>query len=295
MRKGVILAGGTGSRLWPITLPICKQLLPVYDKPMIYYPISTLMLAGIREILIVTSPEDNERFRHLLGDGSQWGMSFSYVEQPRPEGIAQAFILGADFIGSSPSALILGDNIFFGAGLSDRLIHATAREQGSVVFAYQVKEPRHFGIIELDEHSKPKSIVEKPAEPKSNWAVTGLYFYDNEVVNIARHLKPSPRGELEITDVNQVYLERGQLSVETLGRGFAWLDAGTHESLLRASEFIHTVEERQALKLGCPEEIAYRMNFINAEQLERLAAKLIKSEYGLYLRRILHSSDHLIS
>lgn len=286
-RKGIVLAGGTGSRLWPLTISACKQLLPVYDKPMIYYPLTTLMMAGIRDILLITTPEDVERFRTLLKDGRQWGIEISYAVQEHPGGIAEAFLIGADFIGDTPSALILGDNLFYGAGLIEFTQRASARVDGATVFAYSVRDPERFGVVELDNEGRPVDIVEKPPSPRSHWAVTGLYFYDADVVEIVRRLSPSPRGELEITDVNRAYLERKKLSVETLGRGFAWLDAGTHTTLLEAAQFISMVEERQNLKIGCPEEVAYRLGYIDAAALESLAAQLAKSEYGLYLRRIL--------
>jgi glucose-1-phosphate thymidylyltransferase len=286
-RKGIILAGGTGSRLWPLTIPACKQLLPVYDKPMVYYALSTLMLSGIRDILIITTSEDSQRFRLLMKDGRQWGIDITYAVQPKPAGIADAFIVGADFIANSPCALVLGDNIFYGAGLIERLQKAGDQRDGASVFAYWVPDPERFGVVDMDQKGRPTAITEKPKNPHSNWAVTGLYFYDASVVDIARALKPSDRGELEITDINRAYLEAGKLSVETLGRGFAWLDAGTHNSLLEAAQFIQMVEERQGLKIGCPEEIAYRMGYIKADQLARLADELAKSEYGSYLSRIL--------
>jgi glucose-1-phosphate thymidylyltransferase len=286
-RKGIILAGGSGSRLWPLTVSTCKQLLPVYDKPMIYYPLTTLMLAGIREILIITTPSDRQRFETLLGDGSGWGIEIQYAEQARPDGIAQALLIGAQFIDGRDCAVILGDNIFYGAGLTEQLQRANHTESGAVIFAYWVNDPERYGVVEFDEDGRPRNLVEKPTDPRSNWAVTGLYFYDSAAVEIARALKPSGRGELEITDVNRVYLEKGRLKAEKFGRGFAWLDAGTHGSLLQAAEFICTIEERQGLKIGCPEEIAYRMGYIGAEALERLAAALPKTDYGAYLQRVL--------
>ena len=285
-RKGIILAGGSGTRLWPLTISTCKQLLPVYDKPMIYYPLTTLMLSGIREVLIITTPADRARFESLLGDGGAWGIEIQYAEQARPDGIAQALLIGAEFIGNNSCSIVLGDNIFYGAGLTEQLQSASLRDSGAVIFAYWVNDPERYGVVEFDAAGSPQNLVEKPPQPRSNWAVTGLYFYDSEAVDIARSLRPSARGELEITDVNRVYLERGGLRAEKLGRGFAWLDAGTHASLLQAAEFISTIEERQGLKIGCPEEIAYRMGFIGADALERLAASLSKNEYGAYLKRI---------
>ncbi|GAK34646.1 glucose-1-phosphate thymidylyltransferase [alpha proteobacterium Q-1] len=285
--RGIILAGGSGTRLYPLTVSVSKQLMPVYDKPMIYYPLSTLMLAGIREILIITTPEDQAQFKALLGDGRQWGISLSYAIQPRPEGLAQAFIIGADFIGDAPTALILGDNIFYGQGFGDLLRAATRRQQGATVFGYYVNDPERYGVVSFDAKGAAESIEEKPQNPRSNYAVTGLYFYDSAVVDVARSIRPSARGELEITDINMHYLKAGQLTVETLGRGFAWLDTGTHASLLDAADYVRVIEDRQGLKIACPEEIAYRMGFIDAAVLEKLAAPLLKSGYGAYLMRIL--------
>lgn len=286
--KGIILAGGSGTRLYPLTIAVSKQLMPVFDKPMVYYPLSTLMLAGINEILIITTPEDQAGFKKLLGDGSQLGCRFEYVIQPSPDGLAQAFILGADFVGNDPAALILGDNIFYGSGMGT-LLKNKVNPDGAVVFAYQVHDPERYGVVEFDKNNKVLSIEEKPANPKSNFAVPGLYFYDNDIVNVARSIKPSHRGELEITDVNRVYLEKGKLEVGVLDRGTAWLDTGTFDSLIQAGQFIEVIEKRQGLKIGCIEEIAYRNGWIGDEQMEKLAAKFMKSGYGVYLKKLIGS------
>ncbi|WP_404482423.1 glucose-1-phosphate thymidylyltransferase RfbA [Novosphingobium sp. BL-52-GroH] len=291
MRKGIILAGGSGTRLYPLTRGVSKQLMPVYDKPMIYYPLSVLMLAGIREILIITTPHDQAAFKSVLGDGSSFGVELHYAVQPEPAGLAQAYHIGADFVGDNPSALILGDNIFYGHGLPDLLANAGARDRGATVFGYYVSDPKAYGVVSFDAQGRAETIEEKPEVPKSNYAVTGLYFYDNEAVELARNLKPSPRGELEITDLNRLYLERGDLSVEIMGRGYAWLDTGTHGSLLDAANYVRIIEERQGLKIACPEEIAWRQGFIDDGQLEKIAAPLVKSGYGAYLLNLLHNRD----
>lgn len=285
--KGIILAGGSGTRLHPMTLVTSKQLMPVYDKPMIYYPLSTLMLAGIREVLIISTPRDTPAFQALLGDGSQWGMEIQYAVQPSPDGLAQAYIIGADFVGNSPSALILGDNIFYGHGITDLFTSAMSRPDGATVFAYHVNDPERYGVVEFDDRMRAVSIEEKPVTPKSNWAVTGLYFFDADVVDIARSLSPSPRGELEITDINKAYLNRGKLSVEIMGRGYAWLDTGTPDSMLDAADFVRVLESRQGFKVACPEEVAFQKGFISRDDLQVLGDKLGKSDYGKYLKRLL--------
>lgn len=291
-RKGIILAGGSGTRLHPATLAISKQLLPVYDKPMIYYPLGTLMLAGIRDILIISTPQDTPRFEQLLGDGNHWGLNLSYAVQPTPDGLAQAFIIGEEFLDGHPSALVLGDNIFYGHDFQPLLENAMQRHDGASIFAYHVQDPERYGVAEFDSQGKVLSLEEKPEQPKSSYAVTGLYFYDGQAPELAKQIKPSPRGELEITDLNRLYLEQGQLSVEIMGRGYAWLDTGTHDSLLDASQFIATIEQRQGLKVSCPEEIAYRQGWINSEQLQKLAEPLLKNGYGQYLQQVV--SDRLL-
>jgi glucose-1-phosphate thymidylyltransferase len=287
-RKGIILAGGSGSRLYPLSLGVSKQLMPVYDKPMIYYPLSVLMLAGIKEVLVITTPYDLDSFKRLLGDGKKWGMEISFMSQPSPDGLAQAFILGESFIGDHSVSLILGDNIFYGHGIVELLTKSSNRSNGATVFGYYVNDPERYGVVNFDEHGKAIDLEEKPLTPKSNYAVTGLYFYDNDVVAIAKDIKPSERGELEITDVNKVYLNNNQLNVELMGRGYAWLDTGTHQSLMSAANYIQIIEERQGLKIACPEEIAYNNGFINAEQLEKIAQPLIKSGYGQYLMNLIN-------
>jgi glucose-1-phosphate thymidylyltransferase len=289
--KGIVLAGGSGTRLYPLTLAVSKQLLPVYDKPMVYYPLSTLMLAGIRDILVISTPADLPRFEELLGDGSQWGVNFAYAEQPKPEGLAQAFVIGRDFVGGDNVSLVLGDNIFYGQGFGELLERAVSRKSGATVFGYYVRDPERYGVVEFDGDGTVLSIEEKPKSPRSHYAVTGLYFYDNQILDIAANLTPSGRGELEITDANLAYLERDQLRVEVMGRGMAWLDAGTHESLMQSANFIETLELRQGLKIGCPEEIAYRRGYIDDEQLERLALTMKKNSYGQYLLELLRSPE----
>ena len=286
MKKGIILAGGSGTRLYPLTRVVSKQLMPIYDKPMVYYPLSTLMLAGLKDILVITTPEDNENFRRLMGDGSQWGIRISYAVQPHPGGLAQAFLVGEEFIAGAPCALVLGDNIFYGSDLAVSAQRAAAREDGATVFAYYVRNPKRYGVVEFDKEGNAISLEEKPEQPKSNYAVTGLYFYDKDIVDVAKSIKPSARGELEITDVNKVYLERGKLHVQKMRRGYAWLDTGTHESLLQAASFVQTIQARQGLKIACIEEIAYRMGYIDAEQVLRLAEPLRKNDYGQYLEQM---------
>jgi glucose-1-phosphate thymidylyltransferase len=291
-RKGIILAGGSGTRLYPVTQVVSKQLLPIHDKPMVYYPLATLMLAGIRDILVISTPEDTPRFTQLLGDGNQWGLNLTYKVQPSPDGLAQAFLIGREFVGTSPAALVLGDNIFYGHDIPQQLQRANAREMGATVFAYHVTDPQRYGVVEFDASRRAISIEEKPRQPRSNYAVTGLYFYDNDVLEIAKSLKPSPRGELEITDVNRAYLQRGDLTVETLGRGVAWLDTGTHDSLLEASQFIATIERRQGLKVSCPEEIAFRQGWIDRATLVRQGERMATNDYGRYLLHLAAEFDH---